>query len=92
MESRSIYPTMTDRFARTDGSTTSPCNASASLYYGGTSRGTVNHLYYIQGMGFDAVMISPTIENIEGRVSYREAYHGYWLLDLCSLNPQFGTH
>nr|UBX54574.1 glycoside hydrolase [Aspergillus sp.] len=82
---------MTDRFARTDGSTTSACNTTAGLYCGGTWRGTMEHLDYIQGMGFDAVMISPIVENIEGRVDYGEAYHGYWPLNLESLNSHFGT-
>ncbi|KAL4878773.1 glycoside hydrolase superfamily [Aspergillus karnatakaensis] len=91
-KSRSVYQTMTDRFARTDGSTTHACNTTAGLYCGGTWRGTINHLDYIQGMGFDAVMISPIMENIEGRVKYGEAYHGYWPLDLYSLNSHFGTH
>ncbi|THC88087.1 hypothetical protein EYZ11_012469 [Aspergillus tanneri] len=91
-KSRSIYQTMTDRFARTDGSTTAPCNTTEGLYCGGTWRGTINHLDYIQQMGFDAIMISPIIENIKGHVSYGEAYHGYWPLDLYSLNSHFGTH
>lgn len=91
-KSRSIYQTMTDRFARTDGSTTAKCNTTAGLYCGGTWRGTIDHLDYIQGMGFDAVMISPIVENVEGHVSYGEAYHGYWPLDLYSLNSHFGTH
>lgn len=89
---RSIYQTMTDRFARTDGSTTAPCNATAGFYCGGTWRGTIDHLDYIQGMGFDAVMISPIIENIHGRVSYGEAYHGYWPLNFDNLNSHFGSH
>ncbi|KAJ5158950.1 Alpha-amylase [Penicillium coprophilum] len=89
---RSIYQTMTDRFARTDGSTTAPCNTTAGLYCGGTWRGTIDKLDYIQGMGFDAVMISPIIENIHGRVEYGEAYHGYWPLNLNNLNSHFGTH
>lgn len=91
-KSKSIYQTMTDRFARTDGSTTSPCNTTVGLYCGGTWRGTIDHLDYIQGMGFDAVMISPIIENIHGRVEYGEAYHGYWPLNLNNLNSHFGTH
>lgn len=89
---RSIYQTMTDRFARTDGSTTAPCNTTAGLYCGGTWRGTIDHLDYIQGMGFDAVMISPIIENIHGQVSYGEAYHGYWPLNFDNLNSHFGSH
>ncbi|KAL4781709.1 glycoside hydrolase superfamily [Aspergillus varians] len=83
---------MTDRFARTDSSTTYVCNLEEGLYCGGTWRGTIDHLDYIQGMGFDAVMISPIIKNIEERVSYGEAYHGYWPQDMFSLNPHFGTH
>ncbi|THC93042.1 hypothetical protein EYZ11_007468 [Aspergillus tanneri] len=42
-------------------------------------------------MGFDAVMISPIVKNIEGHVRYGEAYHGYWAQDMYSLNPHFGT-
>ncbi|KAJ5632125.1 alpha-amylase [Penicillium lividum] len=82
---------MTDRFARTDGSTTAPCNATEGLYCGGTWQGTIDKLDYIQGMGFDAIMISPIVENVAGRVSYGEAYHGYWPLDLYSLNSRFGS-
>ncbi|RMJ23802.1 hypothetical protein PHISP_05323 [Aspergillus sp. HF37] len=81
---------MTDRFARPEGMT-GPCDVEGGLYCGGTWRGTINHLDYIQGMGFDAVMISPVVENVEGRVSYGEAYHGYWQTDLYSLNSHFGT-
>lgn len=44
---------MTDRFARTDGSTTAACNLND--YCGGTWQGLINHLDYIQGMGFTAV-------------------------------------
>lgn len=91
-KSRSIYQTMTDRFARTDESTSHKCNTTAGQYCGGTWKGTINQLDYIQGMGFDAVMISPVVENIEGRVTYGEAYHGYWQKDLYSLNTHFGTH
>lgn len=90
-KARSVYQTMTDRFARSDGSTTFPCNTTEGLYCGGTWKGTLDHLDYIQGMGFDAVMISPIIENVHGRVSYGEAYHGYWPLNLYNLNAHFGS-
>ncbi|KAJ6084537.1 glycoside hydrolase superfamily [Penicillium sp. IBT 16267x] len=82
---------MTDRFALSNQSTTAPCNATAGLYCGGSWQGTIDKLDYIQGMGFDAIMISPIIENVEGHVSYGEAYHGYWPLDLYSLNSHFGS-
>lgn len=89
---RSVYQVFTDRFARTDGSTTAPCNTTEGLYCGGTWRGIINHLDYIEGMGFDAIMISPIVQNIEGRVSYGEAYHGYWPQDIYTLNDHFGSH
>lgn len=56
--SQSIYQVLTDRFARTDGSTTATCNTAAQAYCGGSWRGIVNHLDYIQGMGFTAVCYS----------------------------------
>lgn len=53
----SIYQVVTDRFARTDNSTTAPCDLNARDYCGGTWQGIINRLDYIQGMGFDAVSL-----------------------------------
>lgn len=53
--SRSIYQIVTDRFARTDGSTTATCDTEDRQYCGGTYQGVIDHLDYIQGMGFNAV-------------------------------------
>ena len=36
---RSVYQVLTDRFARTDGSTDATCNTSDRLYCGGTFKG-----------------------------------------------------
>lgn len=91
-KTRTVYQTMTDRFTQADGSTTRACNLTEGIYCGGTWRGTINRLDYIQDMGFDAVMISPIVKNIEERVSYGEAYHGYWVQDMYTLNSHFGTH
>nr|KMM70027.1 alpha-amylase 1 [Coccidioides posadasii RMSCC 3488] len=65
---RSIYQVFTDRFARTDGSSTALCDPKEGVTCGGTWRGIINHLNYIQGMGFDAIMISPVTQNIDGSV------------------------
>lgn len=46
-KSRSIYQVMIDRFARTDGSTTAECEMH--LFCGGTWKGLMNNLDYIQG-------------------------------------------
>lgn len=53
---RSIYFLLTDRFATTDGSAP---DCWIRGYCGGTWRGIQNKLDYIQGMGFDAIWISP---------------------------------
>ncbi|EME39333.1 glycoside hydrolase family 13 protein [Dothistroma septosporum NZE10] len=86
--SQSIYQVVTDRFARSNGSTTAPCDWGS--YCGGTWQGIINKLDYIQGMGFTAVWISPVVENI-GTTPYGDPYHGYWGQNLYSLNPAFGT-
>lgn len=52
---QSIYQVLTDRFARTDGSTTAACNTGDQIYCGGSWQGIINHLDYIQNMGFTAV-------------------------------------
>ena len=80
---RTIYQIITDRFWRTDGSTT-PC-ADIHKYCGGTFKGIQDQLDYIQGMGFDAIWISPIPEN------YGDDYHGYGALDWYKVNPHFGT-
>jgi alpha-amylase len=63
---QSIYQVVTDRFARTDLSTSAPCDPAAQVYCGGTWKGLIAKLDYIQGMGFTAVWISPVVKQIEG--------------------------
>ncbi|KAI0365853.1 glycoside hydrolase family 13 protein [Pilatotrama ljubarskyi] len=87
---RTIYQLVTDRFATADGSSPS-CDTSQRQYCGGTWKGIVNKLDYIQNMGFDAVWISPIVANVEGNTSYGEAFHGYWTQDINSLNSHFGS-
>ena len=81
--SRTIYQVITDRFARTDGST-APCD-NFHAYCGGTWKGLENNLDYIEGLGFDAIWISPIPEN-KGN-----DYHGYGALDWYKVNPHMGT-
>lgn len=84
---QSIYFIMTDRFARTDGSTTAPCNVTAGVHCGGTWQGVIDHLDYIQDMGFTALWITPVTHQIQTS----DAYHGYWQDDLYDVNPELGT-
>lgn len=88
---QSIYHTLTDRFARTDNSTRASCNATNRVYCGGSYQGIINHLDYIQGMGFTALWISPVTYNLLQDTGEGEAYHGYWQQDIYALNTNFGT-
>ncbi|WVR03250.1 hypothetical protein IAU60_000241 [Kwoniella sp. DSM 27419] len=82
---RSIYQLVTDRFAGG-----ARCDLGSRSYCGGNWRAIISKLDYIQGMGFQAIWISPTALNLEGYTKYGEAYHGYWTADPTRLNPHFG--
>ncbi|GKZ84456.1 hypothetical protein AnigIFM56816_009789 [Aspergillus niger] len=88
---RSIYQIVTDRFARSDNSTTAACDAALGNYCGGSFQGIINKLDYIQELGFDAIWISPAQSQISARTADLSAYHGYWPNDLYSINSHFGT-
>lgn len=82
---RSIYQVLTDRFARTDNSTSAPCDVTQNVYCNGTWKGIEYKLDYIYDMGFSAIWISPVTKNTP------EGYHGYYQTDLYTLNEHFGT-
>ena len=81
---------LTDRFAL-EGGGSATCITDDRKYCGGSYRGIIDKLDYIQNLGFDAVWISPIVANIEGFTAYGEAYHGYWAQDIYKLNPHFGS-
>lgn len=89
--SRTVYQVLTDRFARSDGSTTAECNVVDGRYCGGSWKGITQKLDYIQGMNFDAIWISPILDQLKDRTIDGEAYAGYWAQNLYALNPKFGT-
>ncbi|KAJ3386600.1 hypothetical protein HDU84_001453 [Entophlyctis sp. JEL0112] len=85
---RSIYQLLTDRFARPLSSPLGPydnCTTGySSSFCGGTWQGVVERLAYISNMGFDAIWISPIVNNTS------TGYHGYYAWDFNTLSPQFG--
>ncbi|KAK0497870.1 glycoside hydrolase family 13 protein [Armillaria luteobubalina] len=90
--SRSIYQLVTDRFAvSNDTGFGGYCDTSWRSYCGGSWLGITQHLDYIQDMGFDAIWISPIVENIGYRTLNGDAYHGFWMTNISSLNSHFGT-
>ena len=60
-------------------------------YCGGTYQGVIKQLDYIQGMGFDAIWISPVTYQLPEKTRWGYAWHGYWQQDLYRLNEHFGT-
>ena len=79
--SRSIYQVLTDRFASPTGA---PCG-DLHAYCGGTFSALESRLDYIAAMGFDAVWISPVVDNAPG------GYHGYWQRNMSAINANFGS-
>lgn len=45
-------------------------------------------LDYIQGMGYNAIWISPTLRQAE---DVEQSYHGYWFGSFYETNPYIGT-
>ncbi|XP_065907536.1 uncharacterized protein [Dysidea avara] len=80
-KSRIIYQLLTDRFAS---GSSSGCS-DLHTYCGGTFKGITNNLDYIQGLGANAIWISPIPVNTPG------GYHGYWAMDITKVNPYFGS-
>lgn len=79
---RSVYQLLTDRYNFKGAS--AAC-LDLHNYCGGTFSGITEKLDYIQGMGFDAIWISPIPHNAE------PDYHGYGALDWERVNEHFGT-
>ena len=81
-KNRIVYQVLTDRFYK-DGAGGSCGDLKG--YCGGTWSGIADKLDYIQGMGFDAIWISPVVDNMDG------GYHGYWARNWEKRNSNFGS-
>jgi glycosidase len=55
--------------------------------HGGDIRGMIDHLDYIEKMGFTAIWPSPLLVNDMPK----ESYHGYAITDFYSVDPRFGS-
>ena len=60
-KSRNIYFALTDRVARNSGDSGGGACDNLSDYCGGTFAGVQSKLDYIQGMGFDAIWLTPVV-------------------------------
>ena len=74
-----IYHLLIDRF---NGGWQVPPK-SENVFCGGTLQGVIEKLDYIQGLGFNAVMLSPIFASAN--------YHGYHTLNFDEVDPHIGT-
>ena len=56
--------------------------------HGGDIRGIIDHLDYIQELGFTTIWLNPILENNQPGGSY----HGYAITDYYNVDPRFGTN
>ncbi|MBT1064762.1 cyclomaltodextrinase N-terminal domain-containing protein [Bowmanella sp. Y26] len=91
----SIYLITPDRFANGDLSNDSAPGLEDKLNraalggrHGGDLQGIINHLDYIQAMGFTQIWLNPVVEN--AMPSY--SYHGYAATDLYRVDPRYGSN
>lgn len=62
--SRNIYFALTDRIARSEDDNGGSACGDLGNYCGGTFKGLESKLDYIQGLGFDAIWITPVIKSM----------------------------
>lgn len=101
-ENANVYFLLTDRFC--NGNTENDINFDRTLetapergFQGGDFAGIIQKLKegYFRNLGITALWFSPVFEQIHGGVDegtgFTYAYHGYWIKDWTSFEPNFGT-
>ena len=100
-----FYFVMGDRFANGDPSndeggltgdrlTTGFDPTAKGFYNGGDLEGLRSHLDYIQGLGTDAIWLTPIFKNkpVQLEDGPSAGYHGYWITDFTTVDPHLGTN
>ena len=83
---------MIDRFSKSPGAEGSAACEGKEQWCGGTLKGVQSKLDYIRQMGFDAIWITPVVEQVPWRDHWNgTGYHGYWARDFHKIDPHFGT-
>ncbi|MBS2096949.1 glycoside hydrolase family 13 protein [Carboxylicivirga linearis] len=90
-----IYLITPDRFANgnpendnVEGFTEQANRSDLNGRHGGDLEGIINHLDYIDDMGFTALWLNPVMENNMTRTSY----HGYAITDFYNTDARYGTN
>ncbi len=100
-----FYFVMGDRFANGDtsndeGGLTGDRNVtgfdptSKAFYNGGDLKGLASQLEYIEGLGTDAIWLTPIFKNkaVQLEDGPSAGYHGYWITDFTQVDPHLGTN
>jgi glycosidase len=103
-EQEILYFLLPDRFAKSaQAPETSPSGdrlvtgydpSDPKFYHGGSLRGVIDKLAYIQALGATALWLAPVFVNqpIQGPAGHESAaYHGYWITDFLHVDPHLGT-
>jgi glycosidase len=77
-----IYQVFVDRFATTDGGPFAT-PATPGGFYGGTLRGVIERLDYLEDLGVSCLWLSPVFPS--------PSHHGYDATDYRSIEPRLGT-
>lgn len=90
-----IYLITPDRFAngdrdndRVEGLAEGPDRTDPDGRHGGDLQGIIDHLDYVQSMGFTQIWLNPILENNQLDTSY----HGYAITDLYRVDPRHGDN
>ncbi|HEX5089567.1 MAG TPA: alpha-amylase family glycosyl hydrolase [Nocardioides sp.] len=64
------------------------------FYQGGDLQGLTSKLDYIQGLGTDAIWLTPIFKNkaVQLEDGPSAGYHGYWITDFTQVDPHLGTN
>ncbi|MBZ5739441.1 alpha-amylase family glycosyl hydrolase [Nocardioides mangrovi] len=67
---------------------------SKGFYNGGDLDGLREQLDYIQGLGTDAIWLTPIFKNkaVQLEDGPSAGYHGYWITDFTQVDPHLGTN
>jgi glycosidase len=68
--------------------------ANKGFYNGGDLAGLTSELDYIQGLGTDAIWLTPIFKNkaVQLEDGPSAGYHGYWITDFTQVDPHLGTN
>ncbi len=78
-----VYHVFIDRFNPGAGQGWKPAE-NLSGFFGGTLRGVIEKLDYIQGLGYNTIWLSPFFVS--------NSHHGYDAIDMYRVEPRYGTN